>query len=100
MSTGDEDSAVRFQRYTSTGWSKEKPCCLDDGSASAAKRAIHAAIGIETENREKKIRRSHRDNFPVGLNGDRKCWSSSVATDQAFTAGPEPRIDTAIVAVT
>src|SRR6478672_11714535 len=100
MSSGDEDSAVRFQRYTSTGWAKEELCWFDGGSAIAAKRVIHAAIVIEAENRELKIRRSCRENFPVGLNGDGKCRSSIGATDQDLTAGPEPRIESAIGVVT
>src|SRR6266853_143898 len=49
---------------------------------------------------ETRIRRGCRENFPVGLNGNGKCRSSIAASDHDFTAGPEPRIESAIGVVT
>src|SRR6476660_5628219 len=100
MCSGDEDSAVRLQRDTSTGWPKKGLSWLNGCSTIIAKRVVHAAITIEAENRQLKISRSRRENFPVGLNGDGKCRSSIAATDQDVTAGREPRVESAIGVVT
>src|SRR6476620_4272910 len=100
MCSGDEDSAVRLQRDTSTGWPKKGLSWLDGCGTIIAKRVVHAATTIKAENRQLKIGRSRRENFPVGLNGDGKCRSGISARDQHLAADPEIRIERTISVVT
>src|SRR6476660_4406502 len=100
MCSGDEDSAVRSQRDTSTSYPQKRLSWLNGCSTIVAKRVVHAAITIEAENRQLKISRSRRENFPVGLNGDGKCRSGISAPDHNLAADAEIRIERTISFVT